>query len=268
MVLDGAVDPSEQPEQESVEQAGSFQKAFDAYAADCAKKPECPLGTDPGQATTKFRQLVAPLWNNPAPTPDGRGLTFSDALTGVENTLYAEDSWDVLSVGLTQLKAGQGDTLLKLADLYDGRRKDGTYDNSQDAFLSIHCVDDPAIKDRAEAEQEDQAYRKAAPFLDDSHGGAAAPLDLCVFWPVPTTGGPHKLSVSGLTKTVVVSTTQDPATPYQNGVDLAQQLGAALITNRGTRHTVFLSGGVPCVDDAVFAYLTDLKTPAQGLTCG
>jgi len=268
MVLDGAVDPDEQPTQESVEQAAGFQKAFDMYSQDCATKPACPLGTDPAQATAQFQKLVDPLWDHPAPTKDGRGLTYGDAITGVQNTLYANDNWDVLSKGLTELRNGTGNILLELADLYDGRSKDGTYDNSQDAFLSIHCVDDPAIKDRAVAAKEDAQYRKVAPFLDDGHGTNAAPLDVCAFWPVPNTENPHKLSIPGLPKMVVISTTNDPATPYQAGVDLAQQLGADLITNRGTRHTVFLSGGVPCVDNAVMSYLIDLTEPPKGLTCG
>jgi pimeloyl-ACP methyl ester carboxylesterase len=268
MVLDGAVDPDADPVAESVQQAAGFQKAFDAYATDCATKPDCPLGTDPTQAVPKFHALLAPLWDHPAPTKDGRGLSFGDAVTGVQNTLYAEDNWNVLSAGLTQLTAGSGDLLLKLADLYNGRRNDGSYDNSQDAFLAIHCVDDPAIKDRQQVDRQDAEYRKVAPFLDDGHGGDQAPLELCAFWPVPNTATPHKVSVQGLPKTVVISTTQDPATPYQAGVNLAQQLGAALITNKGTRHTVFLSGGVACVDNAVFDYLTDLKEPPSGLTCG
>ena len=268
MVLDGAVDPEEQPTQESVEQAAGFQKAFDMYSKDCATKPSCPLGSDPAQATAVFQKLVAPLWAHPVPTRDGRELTYGDAITGVQNTLYANDNWDVLSKGLTELEHGTGNILLELADLYDGRSKAGTYDNSQDAFLAIHCVDDPAIKDRAVAAKEDAAYRKAAPFLDDGHGTDAAPLDTCAFWPVPNSESPHKLSIPGLPKTVVISTTNDPATPYQAGVDLAQQLGADLITNRGTRHTVFLSGGVQCVDEPVMSYLIDLKEPAKGLTCG
>ncbi|GAB2706062.1 alpha/beta hydrolase [Nocardia thraciensis] len=268
MVLDGALDPNADPVSESVQQAAGFQQAFNAYAADCASKPDCPLGADPAQAVTRFRELVGPLWDKPAITEDGRGLTYGDAITGVQNTLYADDSWNVLSAGLAQLTAGQGDILLRLADLYDGRRKDGSYDNSQDSFLAIHCVDDPAVKDRAVADKQDTEYRKVAPFLDDGHATGQAPLELCAFWPVPNSSSPHRISAPGLPKTVVVSTTQDPATPYQAGVNLAQELGAALITNRGTRHTVFLSGGVPCVDDAAFAYLTDLTEPAPGLTCG
>ncbi|MFI5782438.1 alpha/beta hydrolase [Nocardia sp. NPDC051570] len=268
LVLDGAVDPEQQPVQESLQQVAGFQKAFDAYAADCAKDSDCPLGTDPAQSVGRFRALMAPLWDHPLATKDGRPLTYSDAITGVQNSLYAEDRWEVLTAGLTQAIGGHGDILLALADDYDGRRPDGSYSNAQDAFLAIHCVDDPAVKDRAVTDQEDGEIRKAAPFLDDGHATGHAPLELCAFWPVPNTETPHKISAPGLPKTVVISTTQDPATPYQSGVNLAKDLGAALITNRGTRHTAFLSGGVSCVDNAVFDYLVELKEPPAGLTCG
>jgi hypothetical protein len=48
----------------------------------------------------------------------------------------------------------------------------------------------------------------------------------------------------------VVSTTHDPATPYQAGVDLARQLGAPLITYEGTQHTAVFNG-IECIDTAV-----------------
>jgi hypothetical protein len=65
---------------------------------------------------------------------------------------------------------------------------------------------------------------------------------------------------------VVVSTTHDPATPYQAGVDLARELNAALITFDGTQHTVVFNGN-PCVDPAVVAFLTGLTQPSQNLHC-
>ncbi|MGV9663953.1 alpha/beta hydrolase [Nocardia niigatensis] len=268
LVLDGALDPEQDPVKESVAQAASFQKAFDAYAADCAakEKTNCPLGDDPGQATKKFRSLVDPLWDKPVPTQDPRGLHYGDAITGVQQTLYSNRLWPALTKGLRELAQGSGDTLLALADMYDGRHDDGSYDNSSDAFNAIRCVDDPAITDRSIVAQQDADYRRVAPFLDDGHGSNAAPLELCAIWPVPNTSAPHKLSIQGLPKTVVISTTEDPATPYQAGVNLAQQLGASLITYKGTRHTVSLSG-VQCVDDPVISYLIDLKAPAPGLTC-
>ena len=39
MILDGAVDPTADPIQSNIDQSAAFQKAFDDYAADCAKSP-------------------------------------------------------------------------------------------------------------------------------------------------------------------------------------------------------------------------------------
>ncbi|MFD3707157.1 alpha/beta hydrolase [Nocardia sp. NPDC058658] len=267
LVLDGAVDSSQDPVQESLRQAAGFQGVFNAYAADCAGNADCPLGTDPAQAVPRFRELVGPLERTPARTDDPRGLSYNDAITGVQQALYSDELWEILTQGLTELRDGHGDTLLQLADMYDGRRADGTYSNTQDAFNAIRCIDDPRITDPAVAGRQDAEYRKAAPFLDDGKGTGAAPLELCAAWPVANTSSPHRISAPGLPKTVVVSTTEDPATPYQAGVDLAAQLGADLITFRGNRHTAALVAGDKCLDDAVINYLVDLATPAPGLTC-
>ncbi|WP_280508322.1 alpha/beta hydrolase [Nocardia flavorosea] len=267
LVLDGAIDPTQDPVAESLRQAAGFQQAFDTYAADCVKSADCPLGTDPGQVIPRFRELVDPLRDTPAATTDPRGLSYDDAITGVQQTLYSADFWPVLTVALTELSQGRGDTLLQLADMYNGRRDDGSYSNLTDAFNAIRCVDDPRVTDRAVAGRQDTEYRAAAPFLDDGRGTGAAPLELCAGWPVPNTGQPHEISVEGLPQTVVVSTTGDPATPYQAGVDLAGQLGAALITHEGDSHTVVFNGGATCVDDAVISYLVDLKSPPEGLRC-
>jgi predicted alpha/beta hydrolase family esterase len=67
-------------------------------------------------------------------------------------------------------------------------------------------------------------------------------------------------------KVVVVSTTHDPATPYQAGVDLARELDAALITFDGTQHTVVFNGD-QCVDTAVVNFLVDSTQPPPDLHC-
>ncbi|WP_067859245.1 alpha/beta fold hydrolase [Nocardia shimofusensis] len=267
MVLDGAVDASVDPVQEALRQAAGFQRAFDAYAADCAQAADCPLGTDPTQAVARFRELVDPLRYTPAATTDPRGLGYNDAMTGVTQTLYADELWQRLTLGLQELREGRGDTLLYLADIYDGRNDDGTYSNIQDAFNAIRCVDDPRVTDPAVAARLDAEYRRAAPFLDDGRGTGASALELCASWPVPNSGEPHTIAVDGLPTTVVVSTTDDPATPYQAGVDLAAQLDAALITFEGNRHTAALVVGDECLDSAVIAYLVDLIAPPSGLSC-
>ena len=266
MVLDGAVDPTADPVDDLVRQGAGFQQAFTAFATQCAASPTCPLGTDPAAANARYRALVEPLLAKSAATQDPRGLSYEDANTGVLQALYSQQLLPALTRGLTELSQGKGDGLLRLADLYNDRDDDGGYTNQSDAFTAIRCVDDPPVTDRAETGQADARYRQAAPFLDDGRGTGNAPLDVCAFWPVPSTGAPGAVSVPGLPKVLVVSTTGDPATPYQAGVDLASQLNAALLTYEGTQHTVSLQG-VGCVDDIVTRYLVDTTTPPDGARC-
>ncbi|WP_018180097.1 alpha/beta hydrolase [Jongsikchunia kroppenstedtii] len=265
MINDGAVDPAEDQIDENIRQNAAFQSAFNDYAAACARAADCPLGTDPAQATARFQQLTRPLLAKPARTADPRGLSYGDAITGTTQALYSQDYWDYLTKGLTELVAGRGDTLLKLADSYDDRRPDGTYGNIQDAFTVIHCVDDTPITAQADVNRLDVEGRKAAPYRDDGTGTGLGARDECAFWPVPPTMSRGVPEVSGLPKTVVVSTTGDPATPYQSGVNLARDLGAELVTHVGTQHTASFDGDA-CLDDPLTQYLVTLKPPA-GLTC-
>lgn len=217
MVLDGAIDPEQDPVDEIVLQAEGFQKAFDEFAADCAGRSDCPLGNNPTQASARFHQLLEPLIAAPARTSDPRGLSYRDAITGVQQGLYSSALWGSLRGGLTSLADGNGDTLLRLADLYEGREDDGSYSNINDAFNAVRCVDDQPVTDRAVAGELDMRFRQAAPFLDDGRGTGEAPLDVCAFWPVPATGEPHTPDVPGLAPILVVSTTGDPATRTRPG---------------------------------------------------
>jgi hypothetical protein len=83
---------------------------------------------------------------------------------------------------------------------------------------------------------------------------------------VPATSTPHAAQPVAPGKAVVVSTTHDPATPYQAGVNLARQLGAPLITYDGTQHTAVF-GGDPCVDTAVTRYFVAGTLPPASLQC-
>jgi hypothetical protein len=66
---------------------------------------------------------------------------------------------------------------------------------------------------------------------------------------------------------VVIGTTRDPATPYEEAVALAQQLeSGVLVTRDGDGHTGYASGN-DCVDNAVEDYLVDGTVPQDGLKC-
>jgi pimeloyl-ACP methyl ester carboxylesterase len=273
MILDGAIDPNADPVESDLKQAKGFQDAFDNYAKDCAKSPTCPLGTDPAKAVDVYHDLVDPLVDKknpmlgrPAPTKDPRGLSYSDAIIGTIMALYSPTFWHHLSSGLTELAHHQGDTLLELADLYMRRDKHGHYSNSTDARVAINCVDQPPVKDRAKVVDEDRRSRQVAPFMNYGKFTGDAPLGTCAFWPVPPTSKPHNISVSGLTPTLVVSTTHDPATPYQAGVDLANELQGGLLTFDGTQHTVVFQGNT-CIDDYATAYLLSGTVPSKGAKC-
>ncbi|MGH3678000.1 MAG: alpha/beta hydrolase [Mycobacterium sp.] len=266
MVLDGAVDPNADPIEADIRQAAAFQQAFDDYAADCAADPSCPLGTDPAKAVDVYRSMVDPLVEKPAKTNDPRGLAYSDALVGTILPLYSPSLWRHLTDGLKELKEGRGDTLLALADLYMGRDPEGHYNNSTDVRVAVNCVDQPPVTDRAKIIEEDRRTREVAPFMSYGEFTGHAPMGTCAMWPVPPTSQPHEISVQGLPPILLFSTTNDPATPYQAGVDLAKQLGGTLVTFEGTQHTVVFQGN-KCVDDIAANYLVDLTVPAPDTRC-
>ncbi|UXA16283.1 alpha/beta hydrolase [Mycobacterium sp. SMC-4] len=266
MILDGAIDPNADPLEADVRQAAAFQQAFDDYAADCAKSADCPLGTDPAKAVDEYHSLVWPLVDEPAQTSDPRGLSYNDAVVGTILPLYSPTLWRHLTVGLTELRDGRGDTMLALADLYMGRDREGHYANKTDARVAVNCVDKPAITDRATLVELDRRTRDAAPFMSYGEFTGYAPMSACAMWPVPRTTDQREIKVNGLAPVLVISTTNDPATPYQAGVDLARQLGGTLLTYEGTQHTVSLQGD-KCVDDIATRYLVDLELPPAGTRC-
>ena len=143
MILDGAVDPNADPIQADLDQAAAFQKAFDDFAADCAKSFDCPLGTDPSKSVAVYRGMVDPLVDKPAKTKDPRGLSYSDAIVGTIMALYSPSLWRHLTDGLVELRAGRGDTMLALADMYMRRDQQGRYTNATDARVAVNCVDQP-----------------------------------------------------------------------------------------------------------------------------
>jgi pimeloyl-ACP methyl ester carboxylesterase len=265
MILDGALDPVENGADSLVAQGKGFGQAFGKFAEWCASQQGCALGNDPAAATKVFQNLTRPLIDQPLALQDGRKLSYGDATLGTIQALYSQQLWELLDTGLNGLKAGRGEALMALADQYNERDPEGNYDSSQDAFLAIRCVDDPPITDKQQILSSVEQYDQAAPFLDDGRPVGAA-LDSCAFWPVPNTSQPHEPKIDGLPPVLVISTTNDPATPYQAGVNLAADLKGSLLTFEGTQHTVFLQG-VECVDNAGVAYLTQGTLPANGSRC-
>lgn len=266
MVLDGAIDPQQRTFDRRIDQFTGFQRSFDEMAAACAVTPDCPLGTDPGEAVENFQDIVRPLIDDPIVTADGRVLDFDAAYGAVTAGLYDSSVWPVITAGIAEVQAGQADTMLKILDVFGGRDADGTYPNFPEALYAINCMDE----DRNTPEQEVDLKRRIqeiAPFTDAGLGPDGA-RDPCEFWPAePTLDIPTATDIEGLPDTLTISITGDPSTPYDGGVSLADTLGGSLLTVDGERHTVAFGGTNPCVNGIVADYLVDLTSPPAETRC-
>lgn len=265
LVLDAPVDPTTGTAERRLVQFESFQESFENFAAFCAQSPDCPLGTDPAQATAIFQQLMQPLFDEPLTTADGRKLSDLEAVGGVLFALNIKELWPVLIQGIADLKAGNGDTLMALRDVSSGRSPDGSYSNFGDALTAIDCLDE----ERHTPEQQTAMMRgiyDVAPFMDT--GRPVAARNLCEHWLVqPTLGYPYAQDIAGLPRTLVVASTRDSATPYSGGISLAETLGASLLTVEGKQHGMVFVADNACIDAIAADYLINLKLPADGAAC-
>ncbi|GAA1245642.1 alpha/beta hydrolase [Prauserella halophila] len=261
LVLDGALDPEQDTVESLVSQGEGFGASFEEFATWCQEQSDCPLSGNP---TTAYQDLVRPLLDDPVDVGD-RVLSYDDATTGTVQALYSERMWPQLKTGLTELSQGTGSTLMALADMYNQRDSSGGYANTQDAFVAIRCIDDPPVEDKTKIRRAQRRYAEVAPFLDPGTRPSAA-RDACAFWPVEHTSEPHLPDVDGVPPALVVSTTNDPATPYQAGVQLAEAMNGRLLTFEGDQHTVFLQGN-QCVDQVGARYLIDGTLPQEGKRC-
>jgi len=269
VVLDGVVAPDLSATEFRLTQFAGFQATFDELAAFCAATsgPECPLGVDPAAATDRLHEIVRPLRDAPLTIADGRELSDVDALFAVTSGLYAEAQWPQVVAALAEARAGRGDALMALRDQFQERGPDGVYASDPDANVAIRCLDWPT---RSSDEQTELAERvvESAPILDRDDAGTTFHHE-CESWPAAPTRDEPWLDADGVDvpPTLTVSVTGDPATPHAGGVAMAEALDGALLTVDGSQHGAYLLGRSDCVNDAVEAYLLDLRMPTEGARC-
>ncbi|MET4924611.1 alpha/beta hydrolase [Streptomyces sp. PSRA5] len=265
-VLDGAMDPSLPAAELNRDQTAGFETAFKAFAADCVKQPDCPLGTgSPADAGKRMKEFFNALDAKPIPTGEPRELGESLATTGVINAMYDESAWPGLRESLSSAMDGDGSGLLALADSYYERAGDGSFTNLMYANAAVNCLDLPAAyTEPAEVEKAVPSFQKASPVFGT---GLAWSSLSCAYWPTKATGAPHRIEAKGAAPILVVGTTRDPATPYKWAQSLADQLSSGvLLTYDGDGHTAY-GRGSDCVDTAINTYLLEGTPPKSGKKC-
>lgn len=258
MVLDGAVNISGQ----EVSQLEGFERAL-AHFADWAATPGTaqPLGTSRAAVLDRIRQLLAGLDETPLAGSAGRSLSQQQGVQGVVTSLYGRERWTVLLPALSAAVDGDGRGLLALADRGNERNEDGTYGQINAAFPAVRCLDS---RETSIARAERSAKRQAAeaPVL-----GSFAGVDLvCPLWPVAPAPKQRRIDAAGAGPIVVLGTTGDPATPYENAEGMAEQLeSGVLVTLEGEGHTAYDQS--ECVRRLVVPYLVGGAAPADGSRC-
>lgn len=263
LVLDGAIDPSIPGLDVGTTQGIGFESALRAYMADCLAGSDCPFRGSVDEAMADLGTLLAAVDRDPLPNSDGRMLGADSLMTAIVAALYSEDSWEYLSLALQGALEGDAETAFLLADFYYNREGGAYLDNSTEAFRAYNCMDYPADATDAEIDASEALLAEKAPTVAPYWAGP----DPCEAWPFPAAGVREPIAAEGAAPIVVVGTTNDPATPYEWSVSLAEQLSSGvLVTRVGEGHTGYNKGNA-CVDEAVEAYLLEGTVPEDGLRC-
>ncbi|RFA08371.1 peptidase [Subtercola boreus] len=264
MTIDGVVDPTSTGFDSSIGQAKGFEGALRAYLADCLAGSSCPFSGSVDNATKQVQTLLNAVDTTPITSSDGRKLGSASLLTAIFYPLYTQSSWSYLSQMIAQVKQGDATLAFQLADAYNGRNPDGTYQNNQtEAFTAINCLDYPAVTDAATIASQNAELIAAAPTFGPwwTYGDIG-----CANWPVAATRTPGPVSYTGTPTILVVGTTDDPATPYSDAVAVSKQLtNSQLITYEGEGHTAY--GTSSCVHSLVDDYFLTGATPTSDPQC-
>ena len=265
-VLDGAIDPRVTDAQQSLNQLSGFDLALTNFATWCLKQANCPFDGTVTQARSQISGVLRSFEGNSMPTDTSRRLTLPGLYTGLIMGLYSNDYWQYVLQAFNEVDNGTGSTFLKLADFYNDRATDGTYStNTLEANIAINCLDSRQPADAASMNAQNKLLvAKSSVFGRYWQNGAIT----CAKWPFPVAKRPTSYAAVGSPTIMVVGTTGDPATPYQQAVDLAHKVLAKgfLVTFKGEGHTAYGRSN-SCISKAVDNWLVSGKLPKTEPKC-
>ncbi|MDR0180552.1 alpha/beta hydrolase [Actinomyces oris] len=264
MVLDGALDPSLSLSEHIRGQARGFERALRNYVTWCQSGQNCPFSGDADAGVKQIGDIFNSADQSPVPSSDAnRPVTGADMKQVVSVMLYStETSWSVLNEAFGQVvNQKDASAFRSIADQLDAQPLVNTGAN-----IAINCRDYQVEGDMATWKAQSEALQKISPRFASTFDGAELG---CQAWGHTGTQPSKKLHAKGAAPILVIGTTGDPATPYEDAVSLADQLDSGqLLTWEGNGHTAYASSGRgPCVIKAVDTYLLTGTMPKKGLTC-
>jgi pimeloyl-ACP methyl ester carboxylesterase len=251
MVLDGVQGPDDDGPSSSTEQVQDLDDAFGSIAAACAQDASCPTTAD-GGVVAAYDALAGRI-AAAGGSLDGVGLT--QLRYAVFMATYGSEHWPDLWRALHQGLRGDLDGVADLSREFTGLV-------SYAPFAIVSCLD-------TSHHQGPEAWRRdavAAARVSPRFGAALSnELLPCAYLPAGHLG-PRHVEAKGTPPILVVGSTGDVATPYDQAVAVAEQL------DHGVLLTVDLAGHVAigasdCAEATMTRYLVDGTPPASGTRC-
>jgi pimeloyl-ACP methyl ester carboxylesterase len=270
LVLDGIVDPTVSSAQSNLDQAKGFELDLKAFLVKCPTMKGCPFTGTVSQSETEITGLLRKLDASPLRNSDGRELNGAAMVTAIVYPLYSTSDWQYLVDLFNDVDQGSARVAFILADAYYDRNENGTYaDNLFQAFDSINCLDESTDDNLADMRADAAKLIAAAPVFGYYFGYVGTS---CYDWPYKPVGLAKTTSAAGSAPILVVGTTGDPATPYEEAVHVAKLLqNGHLITYHGDGHTAYNKDTSPadeCVNTAVDNFFVHGTVPKTDPQCG
>lgn len=268
LALDGAYDPvhyANRPYAYDLPQYLALDGAMSRFLDWCAAD-QATCGFGDGDPRAAFEKLKSDLDAQPVPTANG-GL--ANGYTLVYRLMFNINEGKVIwpSLGAALRKAQLRDNTSFLLRPPSPASFDFLGPN-----VVVECVDRDYPRGLWRLKRNVTAFAEVAPLLGPAMAYGPPTYDhqhatACVQWPgerVSRYDGSYR--AKGSAPILVIGTTGDPDTPYQDAVALSRKLdNGRLLTFEAEGHTAF--GRSVCATDAVTGYLLDLTVPDKGATC-
>ena len=265
MMLDGGYDrESDSVEEEYLTQARGFEESFGKWALWCQEQAaSCAFRS--ADVRGAWIELHDRLDKESLVTTSGREANHRVLRAATIAMLYSRQTWSYLGEFMAEAARGDGDGILAYADFWNGRQKDGTWDNDRTAQGVILCASGLGRTNPPDPAALVEKMRTIAPWY--SMGVEADDFDDVECDKAYGDGKVFPVSYSGSAPVVVVGGLRDPATPFRWSEELAARLGPSsrLVSVDADGHSHII--GSECLNSIASRLFNSGVLPAAGTKC-